>query len=154
MATGTISDWLQKLGVPLFTTWIVGTLFCMFDSVSSFIFRDGFFGVFLWMSFAFLGGTAILSYAGLSAYFPGSYNGRLVTALNFLVFFLSFFEQWLIGWVIDFWAPLSDGRFSSTGYGVAFGLVLFLQFLSLVWLWLYRGAPLFGVDMQSENRTN
>ena len=100
-------------------------------------------GIFLWMCFAFLSCSVFLPYAALSVLFPRSHTGRLITALNFLVFFLSFVEQWLIGLVIDFWGPLSDGRFAVSGYIWAFGLVLFLQFLGLFWLCYYRGARLF-----------
>ena len=90
----------------------------------------------VWMLFGFFGTSGIISYAVLSQNFPMHLAGRANTALNLLVFVVAFIAQWGIGAVIERWPITAQGGYDPAGYQVAFGIMLGLQFLALIWFFL------------------
>lgn len=86
----------------------------------------------LWFSFGLFGASGMLGYAILTRRFPVAMAGRVNTGLNVMVFAAAFAIQSGIGAVIDWLSPA--GAFSAEGYRVAFGVVLALQTLALVWI--------------------
>ena len=90
----------------------------------------------VWMLFGFFGTSGIISYAVLSQNFPAHLAGRANTALNLLVFVMAFIAQWGIGAVIEIWPVTARGGYDPAGYRTAFGMILVLQILSLVWFFL------------------
>ena len=86
----------------------------------------------LWLLFGFFGTVGILPYAVLSQRFPPELAGRVNTGLNLLVFVCAFAGQWAMGAVIDLW-PVVDGRYALAGYRAAFGMMLALQVLAMLW---------------------
>lgn len=94
-------------------------------------------------AFGFFGTTGIVAYAGLTQRFPTALAGRVNTAINLLVFVSAFVLQWGVGAIIGLWPTLADGRFAPEGYRVAFGLILGLQVLSVLWYLGFRrsGVP-------------
>jgi predicted MFS family arabinose efflux permease len=90
----------------------------------------------VWMLFGFFGTSGILSYAVLSQNFPVHLTGRANTALNLMVFVVAFMAQWGMGAVIERWPETAQGGYDPAGYQVAFGIMLVLQILALIWFFL------------------
>ncbi len=87
----------------------------------------------MWLLFGFFGTAGILPYAGLSQSFPPDLAGRVITAINVMVFTCAFLSQWGIGVIIDQWPETAGGGYDPAGYMAGFGVVLALQVLSLLW---------------------
>ena len=85
------------------------------------------------MGFGFFGTSGILTYAVLSQSFPAHLAGRVNTALNLLVFIIAFIAQWGMGVIINFWPIDPSGGYAPAGYSAAFGVLLVLQALAIVW---------------------
>ena len=90
----------------------------------------------MWSLFGFFGTAGIVTYAELSRQFPMHMAGRVNTGLNLLVFVAAFAGQWGIGAIINLWAPSAAGTFPAAAYQVAFGVMLLLQVLGLLWFFL------------------
>lgn len=84
-------------------------------------------------TYAFTGISAALAYAILTPLFPPEMTGRVNTASNMLMFTLSFGLQWGIGAVLKMY-PVVDGRYSPTGYSVAFATLAAAQLAAIAWL--------------------
>jgi MFS family permease len=83
--------------------------------------------------YAFTGISAALAYAILTPLFPPEMTGRVNTASNMLMFAASFALQWGIGAVLRMY-PVVDGRYSPTGYTVAFATLAAAQLAAIAWL--------------------
>jgi len=81
--------------------------------------------------YAFTGISAALAYAILTPLFPPEMTGRVNTASNMLMFTLSFALQWGIGAVLKMY-PVLEGRYSPTGYTVAFGTLATVQLAAVL----------------------
>jgi len=90
----------------------------------------------VWMLFGFFGTAGIISYAVLSQSFPVHLAGRANTALNLLVFVVAFIAQWGMGAVIERWPVTDLGGYDPAGYQAAFGVMLVLQVLALIWFFV------------------
>lgn len=90
----------------------------------------------VWMLFGFFGTSGIICYAVLSQNFPVHLTGRANTALNLMVFVVAFIAQWGMGAVIELWPVTDQGGYNPAGYRVAFGTMLALQILALIWFFL------------------
>jgi predicted MFS family arabinose efflux permease len=86
----------------------------------------------LWFAFGLFGASGMLGYAIVTRRFPVGMAGRVNTGLNVMVFAAAFAVQSGIGAVIDWLSP--RGGFSPEGYRTAFGVVLALQCLALIWM--------------------
>lgn len=63
--------------------------------------------------------------------------GRANTALNLMVFVTAFIAQWAMGAVIERWPAAARGAYAPAGYyQVAFGMMLALQILALIWFFV------------------
>lgn len=89
-----------------------------------------------WMAFGFFGTSGILSYAALSQQFPPALAGRVNTGINLLVFVAAFICQWGIGAIIQQWPPRTGGGYATEGYLAAFGFMLGLQAVAMIWFWV------------------
>lgn len=94
----------------------------------------------LWVPFAALGSSGILTYAITTRLFHEEHAGRVNTTLNFLVFFFAFLVQWGFGVVLEFFPAAGGEGASPLGYQVALGSLLVLQAISYLPLFL-RPAP-------------
>jgi len=90
-----------------------------------------------WTLVAAFGASHVLSYTILAEYFPKEVAGRANAALNVLHFGAAFILQYSIGLVLDQWMRV-DGHYPTIAYQIAFGLVIVLQFVALVWFELPR----------------
>jgi MFS family permease len=86
-----------------------------------------------WMIFGFIGTSGIIAYAGLSQLFEVRLSGRVTTSVNMLVFVATFAAQWMIGIIIEMWPVAADGSYNQKGFYYGFGLMLVLQFCTLLW---------------------
>ncbi len=95
-----------------------------------------------WMIFGFIGTSGIIAYAGLSQLFEVRLSGRVTTSVNMLVFVATFAAQWMIGIIIEMWPVAADGSYNQKGFYYGFGLMLVLQFCTLLWyaagLWILK----------------
>jgi MFS family permease len=87
----------------------------------------------LLMVYGFSSISAALAYALLTRHFPPEMTGRVNTAANVAMFFVSFLCQFGVGVVLRVF-PVVDGRYSPEGYMFAFGLMAAAQCAVLAWL--------------------
>jgi MFS family permease len=87
----------------------------------------------LWIAFGVFGTVGSVAYAILSRRFPAAQAGRVITALNALVFASAFALQWGIGAIIERW-PAPAGHYHPDGFRAAFGASLLLQVLGCAWM--------------------
>lgn len=86
----------------------------------------------LWLVFGVFGAAGMLSYVLVSSAFPTSMAGRVNTALNVFVFAGAFAIQAGIGALLE--AAFARGFAPAEAYGLAFGVVLALEAVALLWL--------------------
>lgn len=86
----------------------------------------------IWLPFGFFGTSGILAYSALSQAFPAALSGRVTTAINLLVFVGAFVCQWLVGLIIELSTPNNSDILASKGFIGGFSLLLFLEFLCLL----------------------
>jgi hypothetical protein len=84
--------------------------------------------------------AAALAYALLPPAFPTAMTGRVTTAVNLLMFSISFVFQWGVGAVLRFY-PVTDGRYSPQGYGTALTILAVLQLAVLLWVLPMKTGP-------------
>jgi predicted MFS family arabinose efflux permease len=87
----------------------------------------------LWIAFGVFGTAGSVAYAILSHRFPSSQAGRVITALNGLVFSSAFLLQWGMGAIIQRW-PAPGGHYHPDGFRAAFGAFLLVQALGYAWM--------------------
>lgn len=92
----------------------------------------------IWLLFGFLGTAGTVSFAIISRAFPVTMAGRVITALNLMVFATSFLVQWGMGIVVNLY-PAGRGSFAAEGYTLAFGMSAVLQAAAL--FWFFRRMP-------------
>ncbi|WP_142847657.1 MFS transporter [Telmatospirillum sp. J64-1] len=131
LLNGMIAERLGRLGIKPATTAAVGmTIFLvclLFVTLGWTAFL-----LPLWLLFGYFGTTGTLPYALLSQSFPAHLAGRVNTALNLVVFIGAFAAQWGMGAIINLF-PTEDG-YAPAGYTTAFGVMVVLEVLTLVWL--------------------
>ena len=136
---GTLSDRLARRGVPPLATFFAG---CVASTVSliPIVLGYGEASLALWILFMGMCPFGTLAFPLLTARFPREMTGRVVTALNMVVFLLAFAVQYSVGAIIGLW-PVTDGRYAFEGYRAAFALCWVLQAASVAWLaYSERGA--------------
>lgn len=133
---GLIADRLARLGVAPLTVAVTGM--SMFMLIQMAVVAGWFEGqAWIWAAFGFFGTSGTLTYAVLTQAFPAALAGRVNTALNLMVFIASFLVQAGIGAIVALWVPV-DGRYPVEAYQSAFGAVLILQLVALLWLGISR----------------
>jgi MFS family permease len=139
---GWIAERLSRFGVGPMSVAATGMILFM-TTQAAIVANSAVPVLVLWVLFGFFGTTGIVPYAALSQQFPPHLAGRLNTGLNVLVFVVAFSGQWGIGAVIDLWPATASGGYAVEGYRAAFGVMLGLQVLALIWFSLFRreGVP-------------
>jgi MFS family permease len=129
---GTLADRLVRRGVPQLATFAAG---CVASTVAMIpiVLGYGSASLLLWALFMGLCPFGTLAFPLLTARFPREMTGRVVTALNMVVFLLAFAVQYGVGAVIGLW-PVTDGRYAFEGYRAAFALCWALQAAAVAWL--------------------
>ena len=139
--SGWLSDRLAQRGVPPLGIYYAGCVACT-AAMIPIVLGYGAASLALWVLYIGLSPFGSLAYALLAARFPRNMTGRVVTALNMVMFMLAFAVQYGVGAIIDLW-PVTDGRYALEGYRAAFGLCWLLQAAAVAWLfYAERRAPL------------
>jgi predicted MFS family arabinose efflux permease len=135
VSLGAAAERLGKSGVPPVVVAVGGmsAFMCMQLVV---VIGFAWWAVPVWMLFGYFGTSGIICYAVLSQNFPVHLTGRANTALNLMVFVAAFIAQWAMGAVIEIWPVTARGEYHPAGYQVAFGIMLALQILALIWFFL------------------
>ena len=146
---GLAADRLRRRGIgPQALLAVVATAFIA--TQLALILRVPLPSYLLWAIVATVGGGHVLSYAILAEHFPKEVAGRANGALNVLHFGAAFVLQYSIGLVLEQWMRHGE-HYPTIAYQVAFGLVIALQLVALVWfelprvrrLWLAVRSKLF-----------
>jgi MFS family permease len=85
-----------------------------------------------WIVVAAVGAGTVLSYAILAEYFPAELAGRANAALNLFHIGGAFVVQYMMGVVVQLWAPI-DGHYPEIAYQAAFAINVVLQVAAAVW---------------------
>jgi MFS family permease len=129
---GMLSDRLAQRGVPPLATYFWGCVACT-AAMLPIVLGLGSASLLLWSLFMGLSPFGTLAYALLAARFPKAMAGRVVTALNMVMFLLAFAVQSGVGVIIGLW-PVVDGHYALDGYRAAFALCWLLQVAAVAWL--------------------
>ncbi len=133
---GVIVDRLRRVGISPTTVAIVGmSIFIVIQCLITFRLSNAILP--LWMLFGFFATTGILPYAALSQKFSLNLAGRVNTGLNLMVFVGAFAAQWGSGIIIGLWPKSAEGNYNPEGYMAAFGVIMGIQILGVIWLILY-----------------
>ena len=132
VGTGLVADRLSRRGVSL-EAMIGWAIFLFIVTELPLVFGWPAAKLLVWLGVGILANSTVLAYPLLSGHFEARLSGRATTALNAVVFCGAFGLQAGIGWVIDLWPPVAEGRYDPQAYRWAFGLVLAMATLS--WLW-------------------
>lgn len=132
VCSGALSDWLARRGVSPVRTYFAGCAACTAALLPIVLgYTSG--AIVFWALFLGFSAFGSLSYTLLAARFPPEITGRVVTALNLVMFSLAFVVQFGVGAIINLW-PVVDGRYAVEGYRASFALCWVLQVLSVAWL--------------------
>lgn len=134
LLSGVVADRLARRGYSLLTT-MLGFLAIYFAVQVALLFnpQDGTVSIVLWSLFGMTGHVAVISFPWLARYFGSALSGRANTAANLLMFSWAFIAQYGIGAVIGFYPTSASGGYAPEAYSVAFGIVLAVQVVCLVW---------------------
>ena len=139
---GIVAEWLSRHGIGPMAVAVAGM--AAFIGVQVLIVAGPLrWTPVLWPAFGCLGTSGVTSYAALTQQFPKALAGRLNTGLNLIVFVAAFAAQWGIGAIIALWPPLPGGGYAAPGYRAAFGLMIGLQVIGLLWYGLALGRAGF-----------
>ncbi len=127
---GSLAAKLAKGSIPVKDTAVAGIVIFMLCQLLLVVGPPSFI-LPIWIIFGFFGTSGILAYSALSQAFPAKLSGRVITAVNLLVFVGAFCCQWLIGIIIENLSPANT--YSPTGFRWAFGTVLVFQLLCLIY---------------------
>jgi predicted MFS family arabinose efflux permease len=132
LTTGWIADRAQRRGLTI--ELVVGVSFLVF-ALSQFlvIVHAPVPAALPWFLFGFAGQAGNLGYATLAAHFGIGAAGRAQSTANLLLFAAAWALQWGIGAVLDRFRAAGDGAVEPAGYHWAFGLVLALQIVAVLW---------------------
>ena len=138
LAFGAVVERLQRYGISTLQVALTGMVLAAGTQVLIITLPAG-LAPHAWYAYAFFGTAGILFYPVLTAAFAGHMGGRVNTAVNFLVFVLSFAVQWAVGEAIDALSPASG---VAGAYQTTFIILIGLQAAAIVWFVLRkpRGA--------------
>ena len=132
LTTGWIADRAQRRGLTI--ELVVGVSFLVFAlSQVLVIVHAPVPTVLPWFLFGFAGQAGNLGYATLAAHFGIGAAGRAQSTANLVLFAAAWALQWGIGAVLDRFRGPADGAVDPAGYHWAFGLVLALQVVAVLW---------------------
>jgi predicted MFS family arabinose efflux permease len=131
LTTGWIADRAQRHGLTL--ELVVGCSFLVFAASQLLIILHAPVSPALpWILFGFAGQAGNLGYATLAAHFGKGTAGRAQSTANLVLFASAWALQWGIGVLLDLFRG-AGGTVEPAGYRWAFGLILVLQVLAVLW---------------------
>jgi predicted MFS family arabinose efflux permease len=129
---GAAAERLSRLGIKPIVIAVAGMTAFMITQGLLIMEVTSWAGI-LWVLFGVFGTAGIIPYAVLSQSFPLHLSGRVNTGVNLLVFICAFAAQWGIGAIISLWPGTAAGGYAPPGYQAGFAMMLFFQFISLLW---------------------
>lgn len=133
LVTGIVADRLVRRGVGMLTVMLgFMVLFLGAQLVVVLGFTSAY--VAIWSLFCMTGQVSVLAFPWLSSHFGASLSGRANTAANLPMFMSAFIFQYAIGALIDQFPTSAAGGYAPEAYQIAFGAVLFVELLAVVWL--------------------
>ena len=132
IVSGNVAGWLGRRGFSL--TQMIGCSFFLSLALQTPLLWPT--GAGRWVVMCAIGafsGIAALAYPLLNAHFPPGMSGRVNTAVNLFFFCGAFAMQYAVGAIIDLFPQVAPGRYPPAAYQAAFGLMLFVEFMT--WLW-------------------
>jgi len=132
LLTGALANWLERYNFSLlsfFATTMV--LFMAFQGVITLELVPA--SIWPWLGFGLLANSAMVVYAHLTRFFPTDLSGRVITAINVMVFGGVFLIQYLIGEIINLFPMNADGFYDRQGYFWGFGITLLIQVTAFIW---------------------
>ena len=84
-----------------------------------------------WPLVMFFSNMTMISFPLMRNQFQGDEVGRVLSLLNLMIFFASFFMQWLVGAILEL-SPVLDGHFSPAGYRTGLLLLVALNMAAAV----------------------
>jgi len=132
---GVIAEWLRPMGIKPISVGIAGMVIYMLIQLAL-VLELIEYSMLLWAAYAFFSTAGVITYAVLSQSFPTELAGRVNTGLNLLVFVMAFLMQWGVGYVINLYISDRADQYSTDGFQMAFGLLIAIQFLSMVWYFI------------------
>lgn len=106
--------------------------------------------IMIWLLWTMSIATGVLTMPALAKAFPSFLSGRAFTAFNMMGFVMTAISQWTVGYVLDLYPRTSVGA-SPDGYSAAFGILLGLQALGLIW---YAVASALGLGTRTMVEAN
>jgi len=132
LTTGWIADRAQRHGLAI--ELVVGCSFLIFAiSQLLVVVHAPIPPVLPWILFGFAGQAGNLGYATLAAHFGIGAAGRAQSTANLLLFGSAWALQWGIGALLDLFRGAAEGSVDPAGYRWAFGIVMALQILAVLW---------------------
>ena len=143
LVTGQAASFAQARGFsPMFVPYlgIAGTLAAQAVLIAS---PSGYWTIAaVWFVFSFCGSVGVAGYAAMGQGFPPELQGRVATAINFVMLVVVFVLQTGIGAILDLWPRTTDGGWDPAGYAVALTVTFLLQAASALWIVVApRGRP-------------
>ncbi|MEZ5851286.1 MAG: MFS transporter [Hyphomicrobiaceae bacterium] len=132
LLTGTVADRLSRRGVSLLHV-ILGFLAVFLASQVGIILDIRPLQIPLWVLFAMTGQVTVLAFPWFASYYGAHLSARANSGLNLPMFLLAFIFQTACGAVIDLFPSPTPGHYAPQAYATAFGLLLAIQLLALVW---------------------
>lgn len=140
---GNIASFLARKGMAFWR--ITFSFMCLFWLTQPILLLPfGWWSIAAWMAFAFFGTSGILAFALLTQHFDHQLAGRVNSALNLLIFVLSFIVQWGVGLIIQQWPEIGDGRYPTVAYQCAIMVIAIPQAVALMVFWRLRRLASYG----------
>ncbi|HEY7611256.1 MAG TPA: MFS transporter [Alphaproteobacteria bacterium] len=135
-----LSEVAARRKIPLERIMIALTLLFM-AAQALIVFRVDANAAWPWFAFGTFANAVIFCYPILAGRLPVAYSGRANTSANFVTFCGAFAGQYAMGWVMDLFPRQAGGGYAAAAYDYAFGGVLALEFLGLLWFVYARRRP-------------
>ena len=80
----------------------------------------------------FLSTMTLISFSIMRSLFEEYEVGRVLSLLNFYIFFASFIFQWFVGLILEFY-PTAGSSFSPHGYRVGLIVMVVINIIAVLW---------------------
>lgn len=131
LLNGITADFFQKRG---WLSWeglymVSGAMMTILLAIITF--DNSACSAWLWSIVMFFSAMTMVAFPIMRKLYPAEEVGRAFSLMNFLIFFISFIIQWVIGIVLNLY-PVMDGHFSPDGHKLCLGFVATLNLAATV----------------------
>jgi MFS family permease len=112
---GILADWFRKKRIMSWENMYLGSGLTLTVALAAIGAVNSGRAAPLWVFVLFLSTMTMIAFPLMRMEFDDGEVGRVLSLLNFSVFFISFPLQWMAGVMLEFY-PSSDGHFSPLGY--------------------------------------